>query len=433
MLLFANLAIILFYWWQGSYTFFGEGAAGIAIAIGKLSGLLAAGTVLLQFAFMGRTPWLERSFGLDKLSRIHQQNGRMSFFFLILHPILLTFGYSQFSGISLWAQYVSFTFDYQYVLWASVGLWLFVAVVATSMIIVRSKLRYESWYFVHLFVYVAVFASFWHQITIGEDLLSSQLFYWYWIGLYTVVFSAHLIFRFGRPLYLFQKHKFQVSRIERETHNAVSLYISGKDLKSFRIYPGQFMIVRFLTKGRWWQAHPFSLSMVPNGQELRITVKEVGDFTRKVSEIPIGTQIIIDGPYGIFTEWVNVSSKVLFIAGGIGITPIRSLMEQMMTTQKDTVLLYANRTEKDIVFHSEFMRLVQKYSAKIIHILSDDMKYIGEKGQLDEEKIQRLVPDVTSREVFLCGPPPMMEAVKHMLVGLGVPQSRIHFEKFSLP
>lgn len=433
VLLAGNLAIIFFYWWHGSSGLLEIGLPGVLIAFGKLSGLLAATTVLLQFAFMGRTPWLERSFGLDKLSRIHQQNGRLSFLFIITHPILLTIGYSQLAGISLWQQYLQFAFTYEHVLWASIGLWLFAAVVGTSMTIVRSKWRYESWYFVHLLVYVAVFLSFWHQIEVGEDFLSSSIFYWYWIGLYTVVFTAHVLFRFGRPFYLFHKHDFAISHIERETHNAVSLYISGKNLTSFRIYPGQFMIVRFLTKGMWWQAHPFSLSMVPNGKELRITVKEVGDFTKKVSSLPVGTKMMIDGPYGIFTEWVNVSPKVLFIAGGIGITPVRSLMERMLELKKDTVLLYANKTEKDIVFQHEFARLLQKYSAKIIHILSDDAQYTGEKGKLDSEKIQRLVPDVAVREVYLCGPPPMMQSLIQTLIRLGVPHSRIHFEKFSMP
>lgn len=92
---------------------------------------------------------------------------------------------------------------------------------------------------------------------------------------------------------------------------------------------------------------------MPTGEELRITVKEVGDFTRRVGLLPLGTRIIIDGPYGVFTEWFSVSSKVLFIAGGIGITPIRSLMEQMLRNKKDAILLYANKTRRDIVFKDE--------------------------------------------------------------------------------
>ena len=167
-----------------------------------------------------------------------------------------------------------------------------------------------------------------------QTLLAHNVFYTYWACLYTAVFASHLLFRFARPVWLFKRHGFAIEKIVRENYSTVSVYITGSQLDKFRINPGQFMIFRFLVKGMWWQAHPFSLSFVPNGSQLRITVKELGDFTRKVAGLAVGTKIIIDGPYGVFTDMFSLMPKTLFIAGGIGITPVRSLMEALISMLK---------------------------------------------------------------------------------------------------
>ncbi len=427
-----NWLIIFYFWWQGSGDLVSAGLPSLTIAAGRLAGLSAAYMILLQFFFMGRTPWLERVFGLDVLSRLHHRNGRRGIVLLLFHPVLLILGYRSLAGVSLIEQTKTFLFGYEYVLWAAIGLGLFLIVVGTSIYIVRNRIRYESWYFVHLLAYLAVFLSFFHQINVGTDLVLSKVFYGYWLFLYAAVFTNHAIFRFARPVYNYFRHKFYVSRVVRENYNTVSVYIRGRDLDRFNIHPGQFMILRFFTQGLWWQAHPFSLSFVPNGQELRVTIKELGDFTKQVANIKSGTKLLIDGPYGVFTELFSVSPKVLLIAGGIGITPIRGLTEQMAKHRKDIILLYSNKTRQDIVFQQELDEVAKTYGVKITHILSDDPDYAGEHGYLDKEKFQRLVPDLSDREVFLCGPPPMMAALIKSLGELGIPESQVHYEKFAL-
>ena len=428
----ANLTLILFYWWQGSHELFALGLPSILIALGRIAGLLAAYTVLIQFSFMGRNPWLEKSFGLDKLARVHQTSGKLALCFILLHPFLIVFGYAYLSGTNPWMQFVTFITSSREVLLAFAALTLFCIVVVTSLVIVRKRFRYESWYFVHLAVYLAILGSFFHQIELGHTITGTNLFYGYWIGLYTLVLVSHIVFRFLRPLFLFWKHGFTVDELVRENYNTVSVYISGRSLEKFRITPGQFMIFRFMTKGMWWQAHPFSLSHIPDGKRLRITVKELGDFTNNIKDLGKGTPVIIDGPYGVFTDFFSVSKSALFIAGGIGITPIRSLMEEMLAKGKQAVLLYANRAEKDIVFRKELDELSGRYRAPVTHVLSAEPGFNGEQGFVDEEKIQRLVPDVVKRDVYLCGPPPMMDKLIKMLQHIGVPMSSIHFERFSL-
>lgn len=431
-LLYLNAALILFFWWQGSGDLLSQGLPSILISLGRLSGLFAAAIVLLQFVFMGRNVWIEKIFGLDNLARVHRTTGQWSIFLILLHPFLLTFGYSQLADTSFLTQFFSFLSDYEDVLQAFIGLLLFCVVVVTSITVTRKRLKYEIWYFIHLIVYLAVYFSFGHQLHNGTDLLSNRIFYLYWVSLYSVVLGSYVLFRFVRPVYRFFQYQFTVSRIVRESYNVVSVYITGKNLQNLPAKPGQFIIVRFFNKKMWWQAHPFSLSMAPTGTELRITVKAVGDYTRTMDRITPGTKVFIDGPFGLFTDAVRTTNKILFIAGGIGITPIRALLEQFAPARHDSILLYANKTSQDIVLKKELESIAQNTATKIIDVLSDEKKYAGEKGFVDAERIKRLVPDVLSRDVYICGPPPMMDALIKALQSLGVPRDRIHYEKFAL-
>src|SRR5262249_41744769 len=159
---------------------------------------------------------------------------------------------------------------------------------------------------------------------------------------------------------------------------------------------GQFLSVRFLNKSMWWEAHPFSISGIFDNS-LRISPKNVGDFTSKLGSLKKGTKILIEGPFGSFTQNLSTTNKILFIAGGIGITPIRSLIESFGKSNKQMVLLYSNKTEREIVFKNELQNLAKKTNLKIIYVISEDEKFKGEKGRIDKEKLERLVKDIKER------------------------------------
>jgi predicted ferric reductase len=431
--LLVNLFIIGGFWFSISQTTLFSSTDAIFIALGSLTGLLAAYFILIQFFFVGRNPWIEGTFGLDTLTRIHQKAGKLGIFLLLLHPIFLTIGYAHMGNVSFWKQYVDLVFrSGDDITQAAIGLLLFVVVVITSITFARKHVRYETWYFVHLTAYLAVMFSFGHQMEFGTTINANTLFYGYWLALYIAVFGSHVLYRFIRPFSTYQRHRFVVNRVVPENYNCFSIYIGGQNIDKFTIAAGQFMILRFLQKEFWWQAHPFSLSYAPGKNEIRITMKSVGDFTTELPKLlKPGTPVLIDGPYGVFTAQKIVKNKILFIAGGIGITPIRSLMESLLQSGKEMVLVYGNRKEQDIVFGAELQNIVGNTHAKIINVLSDDQAFAGEKGIVDLERIKRLVPDAVDRDVFVCGPPPMMNGVVSALQKLGVPASRIHFEKFA--
>lgn len=422
-----NLAIIVFSWSRSSFSLLGEGWPSAFLSIGRLAGLLAVFFVLLQFVLIGRNPSLEKTFGLDRLAIIHHLNGFLALLFIFSHFILIFASYALINQINVIQQFFNFL-SYDGILKAFIALLIFIGIVFLSITIVRKRFKYEMWYFTHFGTYVAVLFAWGHQLEIGGDFAQNPLFVGYWYALYAVVLGEFLIWRFLRPIFLFYRHRFFVSRVISENDSVVSIYISGRDISKFKILAGQFMILRFLSRQFFWQAHPFSLSFAPQNNELRITVKSVGDFTSQIKNVTPGTKIFIDGPYGIFTEKVAKHDKFLFLAGGIGITPIWALVETLAQKNKDMILIYGNKTEKDIVFADK----LKHFASRVYHVLSDSKNENYEHGYIDEEKLKRLAPDFREREIFLCGPPVMMRSLIKILRNLGVNKGMIHYEKFSL-
>jgi predicted ferric reductase len=128
-----------------------------------------------------------------------------------------------------------------------------------------------------------------------------------------------LVFRLGIPLARSARHDLRVARVREEAAGVTTIEIEGRRLERLNARAGQFFTWRFLTRGRWWEAHPFSLSAAPDGRRLRITVKGLGDYTSGLRAIPAGTRVIAEGPFGAFTTAARRRPRVALIAGGVGI------------------------------------------------------------------------------------------------------------------
>lgn len=429
-----SLALIIGFWLTGST---GELASGDFAAIwhafGRLFGLLATYSALTQFVLMGRAGWLEPIFGLDRLAIFHRRNGIAALTLIVLHSFSMIQTHALLAGVAP-IQAAQFTFSLPYVWLAVLAEFLFIATVITSIIIVRKHLKFETWYAVHIFNYAAIAIVPFHQFTNGSDFLINQTFAYYWLGLYAFTALNLLVWRFGRPLWQAGHYQFQVDKIVQETPTVTSVYITGKHLDTFKAKGGQFVLVRFFDKRVMWQEHPFSLSALPSTHHLRLTIRQLGDFTNLVPTFKPGTKVWVSGPFGGFIHELQVKNKVAYIAGGIGITPIRSMIEEraMAGKKDDAILLYGNRTQADTALMGELEMLAGKINMPIYNVLSDQPDYKGEKGFVDKEKIVRLIPDFIERDIFLCGPPPMMAGVKKALRELGVPDSQVHYERFAL-
>jgi ferredoxin-NADP reductase len=192
---------------------------------------------------------------------------------------------------------------------------------------------------------------------------------------------------------------------------------------------GQFFVWRFLSHGRWWQANPFSLSAAPDGRSLRLTVKAVGAGSAGLRHVPVGTRVFAEGPYGAFTALHRAADATLLIAGGVGITPIRALLEEL---DGPIVVLYRVPTTADAVLLAELVALARMRDARL-HVLT------GRTGAgtppntpFAPANLRALVPDITARDVYVCGPPAMTDAVLRSLATLRVPRRQVHAERFSL-
>jgi predicted ferric reductase len=444
--------IILYFWWAGNGSLFSQDSSSVILALGRLAGLILVGLVLLQVLIMSRAPWMEQAFGLDALARVHHKVGRYFIIFLVAHPVLIIWSYSKFADLGFVAQYLSLLKSDE-VIQSSIAFLLFLGIIIYSLLRIWKNWNFERWYYVHLAMYAAIVLAFLHQIELGGDIVANNYFRYYWYFAYAFVLIHLLWFRFTVPVLLYRKHKFTVSEVKSETHDVTSIYIAGQKMDEYPIRGGQFLIVRFLAKGFWWQAHPFTMSQHPNGTSLRLSIKASGDFSTAVSQLRPGIKAMIEGPYGIFTAEHSKTNKVLLIAGGIGITPYRSILEDLGKAGKDIVLIYANKTEADIALRSEMEELSNKYNIKIHHVLSASSvgasfsrpnteaggqgqplhtNAIFHQGFVNNDLIKQLVPDVASREIFLCGPPPMLNALIKSLPSLRIPKNKIYFEKFSL-
>jgi len=439
LLLASQIVVIVAFWfWNHLHHALGNQltgeAAGQYLAWGRLAGLLLTLGLLLQVVLIGRQRWVEQAFGLDRLIRLHHTLGFALVLLLAAHPVLLTVGHAMRADASLAGQFVDFCRGWEDVLAAVVGLAIIVAVIGFSVAAVRRRLRYEVWYGIHLALYIAAALTFGHQLAVGSDFAGRRGLAVYWCVLYALAFGSLVLCRIVRPLRLYWRHRFVVARLVPEAGGVTSVHIAGRDLHALEVEAGQFVIVRFLAKGFRWEAHPFSISQRPDGTHLRLTIKALGDFTRRIPRLPPGTPVLVDGPHGLFTGRSCSCPKVLMIAGGIGITPIRGVLDDLLAAGRDVTLVYANRNRNAVVFEQELAATAAAAPERlrVIHVMSDDPTWPGERGRIDRERLTRLVPDLGDREVYLCGPPPMMAALRSLLRAASVADPRVHHEQFAL-
>jgi predicted ferric reductase len=379
---------------------------------------------------LARIPWLERLAGFDRLTHWHRLNGWACITLVVAHVFTSVWGYALLDNYSIGKEISTMLGGgiYPGMITATVGTGLMIAVVATSAVIVRRRLRYEAWYAVHLAAYAGIALAWFHQIPTGNELVLDTAAADYWRGLYIATLAIIVGFRVVLPAANALRFRLRVSEVVPEGPGVVSVRISGRRLDRLHAQPGQFFLWRFLDRHRWWSAHPFSLSAAPDGNSLRITVKGAGDFTSRIGTVAPGTRIVAEGPLGLFTEAVRRREKVLLIAGGIGITPVRALAE---TLDGDVVLVYRVLGEQDVVFRDELEKLSRRRGLRLEIVAGD---HATEEGRrlLTPEHLRELVPDVADRDVYVCGPPGMLAAIEKTIGACGVPRRRIHSERFAL-
>lgn len=411
-----NLGIVEVLFWTG------PPAKSQVLEVGRFLGLHLALALALQFVLVARLPWLERRLGMDRLTAWHRWSGFAVFWLVIAHPTVVVTGFALLdAGPAI--RTAGVLAAQPPVAAGLLAALTIVVVAAVSVRAARRRLSYERWHAIHFALYAVIALTTFHQIVEGSSFTSSLLAQFYWWGLWTAAVTALVVGRIVIPLLRNRRHRLRVAAVVPEAGGAVSVHVTGRDLHLLDARAGQFCIWRFPDLNPWWQANPFSLSAAPDGRRLRLTAKAVGTTSAGLRNLRVGMRVVAEGPYGAFTTLHRTRPATLLVAGGIGITPIRALLEEL---SGPVTVLYRSRTVADATLLDETADLCRRRGA-VLHLLTGRT---ADGDPLHAANIQRLVPDVLDRDAYICGPPAMTAAVVRSLRGLGVPRAQIHDERF---
>ncbi|MBW8803044.1 MAG: ferric reductase [Catenulispora sp. 13_1_20CM_3_70_7] len=421
VLLAFGAAMVLAAWWHSTSAV--TGAAGWLTGAGRLTGLLAGYVAPVLLLLMARIPVLERRVGSDRSARWHAFGGRYLVYLVTAHILTITWGYALTDGRNPLAEGVDIVFHYPEMIKGALATILMLGTGAVSARAARRRMSYETWYYLHLATYLAIALSFSHQIVNGAE-LSVQPEQTLWSAYYALAAVILGWYRLLVPYLRDRRHRLQVHSVAPEGPGVYSVVLRGEHLEELKARPGQFFRLQFQTRGLRWVASPYSLSAAPLPNFLRFTVKNLGEHSAAVAGLRPGTKVRAEGPYGAFTEDKARSARVLLIAAGVGITPIRALFE---TLPGQLTLLYRAGSDEEILFRSELEQIANRRGARLVYLVGSRRRH---GGTLTAKGLSQLVPALTEHDVYLCGPEPMRRSVIDALRRAGVRGSRIHHESF---
>ncbi len=317
---------------------------------------------------------------------------------------------------------------------AIVALALLAVVVVSSIVAVRRHLSYETWHLIHLVTYTAVLISITHQLSIGSVFRPASGERVYWLLLHVFAFGAIFWNRFLVPLIASIRHGLRVDRVVAEGEGVVSIYLRGRGLRTLHPAGGQFFVWRFWTPGTWWHSHPVSLSAAATDTELRITVRDLGEGSRSISAVRLGTRVWFEGPYGIFTDAGRTAPRLAVVAAGIGITPVRALLEDSRLQAGEATVVLRASSPSDTYLWGEVQDLARSRSIRVTTMIgrrsSDGPAWMTQQASDGGTTLSTLFPDLLRSDLYICGPTAWLDAVESDARRAGVPDFQIHAERF---
>jgi len=417
---------------SGGMTQFGT-LDGMLTGLGIIAGLIGTDFILVMLVLAARIPSIDRAIGHDRAIAVHRSLGKPALYLLLGHGILLLIGYGLSAGIDPIAEIAPMLALPDMPL-AFIGMGLLIAVVITSLVAVRRKFSYEGWHLVHLLSYVAVAFAIPHQLSLGGVLAEGTAQRVYWIALYVFAFGAIVAFRFLKPAVASLRHGIRVSSVTSVAPGVVSIGLRGHGLRSLGTVGGQFVIWRFWTASTWWHSHPISLSAVPTDTTARITVRDLGAGSRRISDVPVGTRVSIEGPYGIFSDVSRTAPKMAVVAAGIGVTPVRALLEHARLQPGEATVLLRAATEDETYLWDEIRDIAAAKDARLYTSVGHRARSgptWATQGDVDRGvTLASVFPDLATSDLYVCGPGAWLDAVVADARAYGIPEHRIHTERF---
>ena len=407
--------------------------AEIVTSLGIIAGLVGTDFILVMLVLAARIPLIDRTIGHDRAIALHRSLGKPALYLLLGHGALLLVGYGMSEGINPIAE-IGPMLALPNMPLAFIGMGLMIAVVITSLVAVRRKFSYEGWHLVHLLSYVAVAFALPHQLSVGGVLAVGTVQRVYWIALYVIAFGAILTFRFLEPLVSGLRHRIVVADVETIAPGVTSIHLAGRNLRALGTSGGQFFIWRFWSRKTWWHSHPISVSSMPTGSSARITVRELGAGSARISAIPKGTKVSIEGPYGLFTDAARTSPKLAIVAAGVGVTPIRALLEHAQFAPGEATVLLRAGSEDETYLWDEIRDIVAAKGAQCFvmvgHRAHSGPSWMSETDALRGVTLTAAFPDLLESDLYLCGPTPWLDSIEADARATGIRPHQIHAERF---
>ncbi len=409
-------------------------ASDAVTSLGILSGLVGSDLILIMMVLAARVPIIDRTFGHDKAMLLHRKLGKPGFYLLLAHGALLLVGYGMASRVNPVAEFG--------VMWATLpdmplaflAFALLIVVIVSSLVAVRRRFPYEVWHVIHLLTYAAVIVAIPHQLSVGGLFVEGSLQRVYWLGLYSVVAGLLVIYRFLLPIVRSFRHSLRVRRVVPVADGVVSIELSGRHLRELGAAGGQFLVWRFWTGKTWWHAHPLSLSAVPSESTLRITVRSLGAGSGALTSLPVGTRVSIEGPYGIFTQDARTRPQAVMVAAGIGVTPIRALVEHADLAPGEAVVIVRAAADQPPYLWQELREVCAAKGVAVFLVEGSRSRVVDSWQSADAVQngytLASYAPNVARSDLYVCGPARWTDLVIEDARTLGLERGQIHVERF---
>lgn len=407
-------------------------------ALGQALGLVGMAMFALNLVLAARLKWLEDIFGgMNKIYIAHHILGGTAFILLLLHPLFLIARYLTADGIALKNTLITYVAnpacfaDFSLLspdcstLFGTTGLLLMIVFLVITFFV---KLPYPTWKLTHKFLGAAFFFASLHVLTIASDVTTVNALKYYMFALVAAGFLA-VLYRTVLGFVVVPRMTYIIDEVKVVNETVSEIVMHPKDEKKcIRYTPGQFIFIGFPDIRGLGEVHPFSLSSQPEGVCISIGVKALGDYTRRLRELRSGMRAVIEGPFGRTSYAYYPRKSQIWIAGGIGITPFLGMARSLKQGDGYKVDLYYSVVERsEAAFLGELEQLsAQNPNLRLISWFSKERSF------LTADAIVKESGGVLGKEIFLCGPPPMMKALKAQFGKWKVPVANIHSEEFSI-
>lgn len=399
------------------------------VTIGRVFAQWAVALLLLQSILAARIGYLDRIFGLDGLRKFHRVSGIVCFVLAVFHPMLMYVSGLKKAGplsFDLWPEAIGGI--------CIAGLWL---AVISSVWRKFVALNYEQWLSLHKITASVVFLALAHMFII-ESAMRKGWFLVFWLVLIALWTGVIVAARFFAPAKNALRESFVVYSVDSVAENIlqVDLKPAGEN-RGFDFLPGQFAFVSFENPEIPQEEHPFTIASAPdNSETLQFLIKGSGDWTRRLNSLKTGDKARVCGPFGVFSPFRHEPERLIMIAGGIGITPMLSILRQLGHEKSPlpVKLIWSYKTSAEAPCYEELESLRKKLSnfeiSRLITRESSEQKNV--RAKLDKESLKKLVPEFKDGTiVMLCGPVAMMNDVRNSLIESGYPASAVLCEEFA--